>query len=362
MIKRYALIAIIALTALVMMPACSSLSYLNHTLQGHWSVMSKREPLDNILSEATNTRTAQQDELVQQLTAARQIRDYASRELGLPDNGSYRSYADIGRPFVTWAVFAAPEFSLTPHHWCFPIAGCVPYRGYFSEEQANSFADKYRDKDMDVYVGGVQAYSTLGWFDDPLLNTMMTRGETGLAGLIFHELSHQQVYVKDDSAFNEAFATAVQESGVRRWLRHKNDDGALANYELITHYKDDFSALIKRTRQHLKVTYESDQNSEAKRIAKQQLIEHMRREYNDLKASWGGYSGYDHWFNDTINNAKLASISVYRDKVPQFIRLLEACSNDYPRFYKRVEEIGRLDPEQRKQVMENTPQCQARFD
>jgi predicted aminopeptidase len=319
------------------MSGCSHLAYYSQAIQGHFDLMSRRQPIVKILGDAQS-----EDELLRQLRNARDIRDFASRELALPDNGSYRSYADVERPYVTWAVYAAPELSLTPTLWCFPFAGCVPYRGYFSEQQAREFAHGLAKQGLDVYVAGVTAYSTLGWFDDPLLNTMLERGEAVMAGLIFHELAHQRLYAENDTAFNEAFAVAVQQEGVRLWLKQYRNADALIAFEQSLKRQQEFYALLEGLRQRLGVIYESDNSDHAKRNAKRQGMLDAEHEYSRFKTNWAGYGGYDGWFSKPLNNAKLASVSVYHDRVPAFTRLLKASGGDFNTFYMQVEEIARL--------------------
>ena len=341
------LLCLLLLTS-ALLCACSNLPYYKQAVDGHMELMSKRKPVDVILTDE-NSDT----ELVRQLELARDIRDFASSDLALPDNGSYRSYVDLGRDSVTWAVFATPEFSVKPQLWCFPFAGCVPYRGYFSKQDAERFAEGLRDEGLDVHVGGTTAYSTLGWFDDPLLNTMMLRGETGIAGIIFHELAHQAVYIEDDTAFNEAFAVAVQEEGVRRWLqKHRPADSLLA-YEQALVRKSDFIALVRRTRERLQEIYSKERTEDELRTAKLATFDEMRVAYQRLKDAWNGYSAYDWWFAGTLNNAKLAAVSVYRDLVPNFNRLLEACDGEFERFYATVEQLSTLDPETRLRTLDS---------
>ncbi|MEX3008188.1 aminopeptidase [Hoeflea sp. TYP-13] len=336
------------------MQGCSSLSYYTQSLNGHISLVSAAKPVDKLLNDPSREQG-----LREQLKQARDIRQFAIDELALPDNESYRSYVDTGREYVTWAVFAAPEFSLAVHTWCFPAVGCVPYRGYFSEKAAVKFAQGVRTQGFDVYVGGVPAYSTLGWFDDPLLNTMFRRGETYLAGVVFHELSHQRVYVQDDSEFNEAFAVAVEQSGTTAWLRHRSDRAALRRYNAMQKRNDDFLALIAETREELAIIYSSKDSDAQKRVAKAAAIERLRARYRRMKEGrWNGYDGYDHWFSEPINNAKLATVSVYNDLLPAFSNLLVICSGDYERFYKAVERIGKLDKQQRLQALNGANRCE----
>ncbi|MCR4332712.1 MAG: aminopeptidase, partial [Sulfuricaulis sp.] len=218
---------------------CASPLYYAQAVSGQIEILTKRRPVEEVLADpATTPETRRQLELV------RHLRDFASRELLLPDNRSYRSYADLQRPFVVWDVFATPELSLEPKRWCFLVAGCVPYRGYFARDKAEQFAAKLKQKGYDVYVGGVPAYSTLGWFNDPLLNTFIHRSEAELAGLLFHELAHQQIYISGDSAFNESFATVIELEGVKRWFEHQGTAQQTEAYQQKIKRREEFTALV----------------------------------------------------------------------------------------------------------------------
>jgi predicted aminopeptidase len=338
------------------MPGCSTVAYYHQAIKGHLDIMARREPIAAILID--QKRDA---ELINRLKKAQLIRDFASQELALPDNGSYRSYVDVGRQYVTWSVYAAPEFSLTLKQWCFPVAGRVPYRGYFSQRHALDFAATLRAEQLDVYVGGVTAYSTLGWFDDPLLNTMLARDEIIMAGIMFHELAHQKVYIEDDTAFNEAFAEAVQQEGVRRWLRLNGTQEDLVAFKHYVQRRLTFLSLVEKTRTALAAVYDSRMGVETKRAAKRAIIEDMRTQYQRLKTSWNGYKGYDRWFEEPINNAKLGAVAIYRDRVPDFIRLLKECGGNFGRFYAEVAQIGGLPPVQRYRHLTQQDHCRPHF-
>ena len=335
-----------------MVLGCSTVGYYHQAIKGHLDIMARREPIAAILQD--EKRDA---ELVDRLKQAQSIRDFASLELALPDNDSYRSYVDVGRQYVTWSVYATPEFSLTLNQWCFPVAGCVPYRGYFSRQHALEFTATLRVEQLDVYVGGVTAYSTLGWFDDPLLNTMLARDEIIMAGIMFHELAHQKVYVENDTAFNEAFATAVQQEGVRRWLRQNGSHEDLAAFTRFVQRKHAFFSLVEKTRSALAAVYDSNTGIETKRTAKRAIIADMRTQYQKLKSSWNGYEGYDRWFEEPINNAKLAAVVIYRDRVPDFVRLLNECGEDFGRFYAEVAQLGSLPRAQRYRHLAQQGNC-----
>ena len=268
------------LLALVIIPlsACSTLGYYWQAASGHIAIMNKQEPIKELLAQPTLD-----NKLKQQLELALRARDFASQELLLPDNDSYRRFADLGRPYVVWNVIAAPELSVNPEHWCFLFVGCISYRGYFAKEEAEALASKLQEQGMDVYVGGVAAYSTLGYFDDPLLNTMLKNEEAALVGLIFHELAHQLVYIKDDSAFNEAFATAVEQEGVRRWFLAKGQAEPYQRYVQDLQFSREFYQLLRATRDQLKQCYTGGASVEEKRQQKHALLTGLKTEYQQWK-------------------------------------------------------------------------------
>ena len=250
--------------------------------------MSKRKPIARVIADP-----ATPPEVRSQLEAVAQIREFATRRLGLPDNGSYRSYADVGRPYVVWNVVAAPEFSVDPKEWCYPIVGCVAYRGYFVERRARRFADGLRRRGLDVAVDGVAAYSTLGHFDDPILNTMLGWSDVELASIIFHELTHQMIYVPNDADFNEALAVTVEEEGVRRWLQSLGRDRDLERYRA---YQERFAqvlALLTRTRDELRALYASGIDREQMRRRKAAIYAALDSAYHGLARQWGGHAPFD---------------------------------------------------------------------
>jgi predicted aminopeptidase len=312
--------------------------YLLESAQGQLALMSKREPIAQVI-EKPSTPAA----LRSQLEEVTSIRDFASRELGLPDNGSYRSYADVGRPYVVWNVVAAPEFSVDAKRWCYPIVGCVAYRGYFVEHKAVAFAAKLRKQGFDVSVGGVSAYSTLGHFNDPILNTMVGWNDIDLAAIVFHELTHQMIYVADDASFNEALATTVEEEGVRRWLLAQHRDADLAAHRVQQEHYLQVIDLLRRTRSELNDLYASGIDAKRMRERKNRVFAALRESYAHLKAQWGGHAPFDFWFAGEINNAHLASIATYYDCVPGFERELAAAHGDLGAFYHSVHELAKLD-------------------
>jgi predicted aminopeptidase len=308
--------------------------YLMQATRGQLAVMSKRQPIDKVIARPTTT-----DALKAQLIRARDIRDFASRELRLPDNGAYRSYADIGRPYVVWNVVATPEFSVQPRQWCFPIAGCVAYRGYFTEKAAKAFAAKLKEQGDDVLTGGVPAYSTLGRIADPLLNTVTGYGQLELAGLVFHELAHQVAYLPGDSAFNEAFATAVEEEGVARYAATLPDSTLLQRWQQRRRLRIEITGLITAARADLSRIYMLRFAPEAMRAAKAERLQQLATAIRALEQREGRASGYGSWIDAGLNNAHLASVATYYDQVPYFETLLrERCGGWLPCFYTVVKQ------------------------
>jgi predicted aminopeptidase len=284
---------------------------------------------------------ATRPELRARLTEVHAAREFASRELGLPDNDSYRSYADVGRPFVVWNVVAAPEFSLQPERWCFPVAGCVAYRGYFHEREARDLALELEARGFDVVVEGVPAYSTLGKFADPVLSSMLRYDDDELAATIFHELAHQLIYVKNDSEFNEAFATTVEEEGLTRWLAHRGESERSGRLRTEREHEAALLALLKPARARLAELYGSDAAVEEMRARKREILAALAADIRALEARQSvHYPVYDQWMAAGLNNAQLASIATYYECVPGFERLLAAADGDLPRFYADVRALA----------------------
>jgi len=331
-----------ALAALPLLSSCASISYYAQAVSGHFEVMWRSTPIEERLHE-TDTPAS----LKQKLERALVIRDFASRDLGLPDNDSYRRYADLGRPYVLWNVFAAPEFSVSPIQSCFPFAGCVSYRGFYSEDAAKQHADVLAKEGDDVYVGGVSAYSTLGWFSDPVLSTFINYPEPEVARIVFHELAHQEVYIKGDTVFNESFAVAVEEEGLRRWLEREGTPVQRAGYLDSRRRQAEFAALVLKYRARLADFYAKPLSDAEKREGKRQLFEEMNGEYAALKASWGGFAGFDRLLARGPNNAFLVSIASYTELLPAFRALLAQNHGDLPAFYRAVKDLSKLEKPER---------------
>ncbi len=305
-------------------------------------MVAKRQPIARLLRAPTTPPA-----LKAQLSEVLAIRQFAVQALHLPDNASYRGYTDLQRQYVVWNVVATPPFSMTPQQWCFPVVGCVSYRGYFRQRRAADFAAPLRQRGDDVAVIGVPAYSTLGWFDDPVLNTTITWPKARLASLIFHELTHQVLYIKGDTSFNESFAVTVEEEGVSRWLEQRQDAMTLARYREERRRKEQFTQLVMTTRAELVQLYDKDMNADERVTAKARTFAALRERYQRLKTEWGGYAGYDRWFAQDLNNAHIAALNTYHEYVPAFRALLAQQQGDLPAFYAAVRVLGNLPAAQR---------------
>lgn len=327
---------------------CGTAGYYTRIIQGHFDIINRQQPIDAWLE-----RTDIDEGLRHKLLLVKKARYFASEALHLPENDSYLYYADIGREYVAWNVVAVPALSLTPKTWCYPIAGCVSYRGYHSREEAQAYADSLTQQGYDVTINGAAAYSTLGWFDDPVLNTMITWRDPALIGLIFHELAHQKLYIKDSSAFNESFASFVQREGVARWYTAQGDVGALNQERQRYQRRRDFLSLLNDTRQALEALYAQDWTTSEALAEKARLFAMLQEKYQHMKTSqWQGYSGYDRWFSRPLNNAHLASVSTYTRYIPAFQQLLDQHGGDLLAFYHETEKVAALPKDKREQVLQ----------
>ena len=331
---------------------CSSIGYLAQSVEGHLSVLNAARPVSELLEDPSTPPT-----LHERLALSQQIRDFAVTELALPDNAGYRRYADLHRSAVVWNVVAAPELSLKLETWCFPVVGCVGYRGYFDRPQAEEFGATLRAQHLEVAVYGVPAYSTLGrlpgeFFADPLLNTFIAYPEVELARLIFHELAHQVAYASGDTMFNESFATTVERIGSARWMALRASPAATAEYKVFSDRRRDFLDLTLRTRAALAALYGGATSDADKRAGKAVLLQRMRDEYAALRdGPWHGFAGYDAWVA-RANNASLGVLAAYTELVPRFERLYEQQDRDLPRFYAAVKQLARLPDNERRAAFE----------
>ncbi len=309
------------------------MGYYTQSVVGHTSLMLSRKPIDEVLTTADGP-------LKRKLSTALEIRQFAIDRLALPDNNSYTTYVKLKNNSPVWNVVAAEEFSLQAKQWCYLVIGCASYRGYYHRESAEEYASKLRAEGYEVLVSGVAAYSTLGWFADPLTSAMIARNDVYLAELMFHELSHQEVYIKNNSRFNEAFASAVGEQGAIVWLQETQQQRALNHYLESLSVRDDFLTLVNQAKADLSVLYASDASNDIKRLKKKKIFEKMKEGYLTFKREkWSNKGWYDYWFSKPINNARLASIATYRDLVPDFVALFEKCGKDFAQFYITVDKI-----------------------
>lgn len=335
---------LLAVHAALALAGCAPPAYYLQAAEGHFELWRLARPIEDVQRDP-----AMPVSLQERLAVAAGLRDFASRELALPDNGSYRRYAALDRPYVVWNVLAAEEFSVRPKEWCFPVAGCVGYRGYFSRREADAHVADLREQGYEAHVVGVPAYSTLGWFDDPLLSTFIHYPETELARLIFHELSHQVAYARDDTEFNESFAVAVEQEGLRRWLAIHGSEDKRRGFARAQRMRADFMRLVLGARHRLDALYAGPLAQADKRREKSRIFAALRRDYDALKTGdWQGYAGYDRWFGQEINNATLASVGLYQQLVPAFEGLLERHGRDLPRFYAEVKALADLPREERR--------------
>ena len=337
--------ALFALLANVLV-SCETVGYYSQAARGQLTIVFAREDIQHLIE-----RPDLSQELAGKFAKVMDIREFAESELGLPVGGNYSSYVDVEREHVVWNVFAAPEFSVDPVNWCYPIAGCVAYRGYFSQQSALSYAAKLEEDGFDVYTGGVDAYSTLGWFEDSLLSTVLNRADYQLAGLIFHELAHQLVYLPGDTTFNESFATAVEREGVRRWLAKSNKDfnidAALLDYDRQQQFVD----LVGGYRDRFESLYQLEINESSMRSQKLELQQTLREEYAVLKQQWQGYEGYDGWFSRSLNNAQLSTVASYNDLLPFFAAVFEQSNQDFSTFYAEVSRLADLPEQERDELV-----------
>jgi predicted aminopeptidase len=334
-------ILLLAVLGLVL-PGCGTV-YVAQAAKGQLQLLTERRPLAKVIADPDTD-----PDLRRRLTTVREAREFASSELGLPNNKSYTSYADLNREFVVWSVVATPEFSVDPLEWCFPVVGCVEYRGYFREARAEKFATHLRDQGYDTIIGGVPAYSTLGKFNDPILNTMMIYGDDELASILFHELSHQLVYIPDDSSFNEAFAVAVEREGLARWLRKHGREADLDKYVKRRERQAASIAIVRKYREELAALYREPLPSGEMRARKSDAFARLRNEVRDLDARHGVKSRFAEELEGPPNNARLASFATYFDCVPGFERLLAAHDHDLGRFYEAARALSKLPRDERR--------------
>jgi len=341
-IRKNLLLVFTLVLTLAALSSCSTVGYYSQIVSGHSKIVVGKRQVEDVLADE-----GVKDSIKSRLKVAQLARDFGVEQLALPDNGSYTTYYDTGRRFVTWNVVAVEEFSFRPKKWCFPIAGCVSYRGYYAESDAQAYAEELAAEGYDVAVNGATAYSTLGWFKDPL-------------ALLFHELAHQQLYVANDSQFNESFASFVEREGMKKWQQQhtqKNPDkktqGMVALIDAGKKRQQRFIELLGSTRDDLEVLYESGIDDQQMRAGKRQRFVQMQQEYADLKKEWNGYAGYDNWFSRELNNARLTSVATYNDYIPAFEALYAKSNHSFEEFYVAAQELSKLPASERRQVLDS---------
>jgi predicted aminopeptidase len=336
--------ATLAAVMLVGLPSCSTVHFYSQALHGQWEIQRKARLIEDVLLDATvPPRT------YAPLSRVPALRRYAIEALGLPDNQSYTTYADLGREHVVWVVFAAEEFSVEPKTWWYPLVGSLAYRGYFSEPPARALAAKLAADGMETHVGEVDAYSTLGVLRDPVLNTFVHRGETEVAELVFHELTHQRLYLPGDTEFNEALATAYAEHGVRRWLADAGRHRDLDRYVDASRALRAFIALALETREKLAASYAATdgQPVAVRRAAKQAILDDFQSAALRLRRTHRQLARVDRFFEELVTNARLATLATYYDLVPGFEALLAKHPANPLAFFEKIEALGRLPKKDR---------------
>jgi predicted aminopeptidase len=368
-IKRAAF-AVLLLGVLGAVSGCHTLGFYGQALKGQYQILAHERSIPKLMAD-TNTPA----QLKGRFELLEQLRAFAASQLKLPVDNHYGKYVDLHRPYVVWNVEAAPEFSLEAKTWWYPLVGSLEYRGYFSKPGATNYADYLDRKGYDVSVGGVEAYSTLGWFKDPVLNTFIFEPDTDLAEIIFHELGHQRVFARGDTDFNEAFATSVSQEATRRWLQSKGDTASLEQYQAHLRRNSQFVHLVQTTRTHLEALYGDERTEDGKlhagarkpdttspvlRERKQQILDDMKRDFARLKADWGGDTEFDAWLERPLNNAHLNSVATYYDLVPAFEELLARNGGDLEKFYQAAERLSKESRTERNEELRELAAAQGR--
>lgn len=329
----------------LLLSACSSVGYYLQAIDGQLSIFNHEQPINKLLAQK---RLA--PGLRQKLELIQRARQFAATKLDLPVGDSYTSYVDLRRPFVTWNVIATPPYSVVPQQWCYLFAGCFNYRGYFHKQDAIDFARKLKKQGKDVAVAGAWAYSTLGWFDDPVLSTMLDHDNSDVVGTLFHELGHRTVYVDNDSSFNESFANTVEQVGLRRWYAAMGRPGEFHAFMRRQEERKQVIQLLQQTRKQLQQIYAEPISDKQKQLLKVQAFVHLKQAYRAWRDKHD-YAVYDAWVKQKLNNADLALIATYDDKIPAFRAMLDSVHGKLPAFYRLVRKVGKLSPKKRNMVL-----------
>ncbi len=334
------------LSVLLLLGGCADLGYYWHSARGHMALMNARVDIPTMLEDP-----ATDEELRQRLELVLEIREFARDRLALPLGDSYREYVALDRPYVLRNLFAAPEFSTRLHQWCYPVIGCASYRGYFDDQRLENDASQMKADGLEIHIGRVPAYSTLGWFDDPVLSSFVNWPEYRLAGLLFHELTHQQLFIEDDTTFNESLASAVQQAGTELWLAERGQTEQLDQFRRWQKYRGEVIALIESTRANLDALYRGDLDEENKRRLKAARFEQAREQHAGIAAENGISGGFSRWFESELNNAKIGSVSAYNAWRPAFGNMITAYRQDFGSFYRYAEAVSTLDQSARDQCL-----------
>lgn len=329
---------IISIALLLLLTGCADLGYYWHNANGHLAVMNQRVDIDELLADDQLDAG-----LRDRLLLVHEIRRFSVERLDLPANDSYLSYVELDQPYVVQNIFAAPEFSTRLYEWCYPVIGCASYRGYYDEPRMLAYSDDLKSMGLEVYIGKVSAYSTLGWFDDPVLSSFVNWPDYRLAGLLFHELTHQQIYIDNDTTFNESLASAVQQVGTELWLKSRQQNDQLEQLTSWSRYRDEVIALIGSTREQLAKIYARGSDAASKRRNKALMFIEAREAHTEIAARHGVKGGYTHWFAGELNNAKIGSVAAYNSLTPAFINMIRAFNLDFTPFYKYVQKVGDLE-------------------
>ena len=314
--------------------------------QGHLALMNKRVDIDDMLEQADTDA-----DLKQRLQLVQQIRAFSVDQLALPESASYSNYVQLDRPYVLQNLFAASEFSTQLHRWCYPIVGCTSYRGYYDEERLNEYVAQLKTLGFDTHIGYVPAYSTLGWFDDPVLSSFIDWPDYRLAGLLFHELTHQRLFIDDDTQFNESIAVAVQLAGTELWLKSVHKDTQMGEFKRWIEYRRKVVSLIGQTREKLGQLYKSESSDAIKRDKKQAIFTASRESYSVIAENMNYRGGFKNWFAGELNNAKIGSVSAYNTHAPAFLAMISALDYNFAAFFEMAHEIGAMDRTEREQCL-----------
>ena len=333
---------------LPLLAGCTDLGYYWHSARGHMAIMNDRVDIQTLLADP-----ATEPALRERLQLVLEIRRFARDELALPVGGSYHDYVELDRPWVVRNLFAAPEFSTRLHQWCYPIVGCAGYRGYFDEARMMAYIPELEAQGLEIYIGQVSAYSTLGWFDDPVLSSFINWPDYRLAGLLFHELAHQRLFIDDDTTFNESFASAVQQAGTERWLQARGETDLLARYRAWLEYRESVITLIESTRDELDQMYRLELDDATRRERKSTAFATARARHTEIADRFGISGGFTRWFAEDLNNAKVGSVSAYNAQRPAFLAILRAQDDNFERLYDYAERLGEQDKAARDACLES---------